>query len=67
MLYHMLTDRQTDILVARFFRTAWVSRHQKGKPLWILMKKEMMGSIDISWAICRPEYGPEFSEILEIV
>jgi len=26
-----------------FSRTTWVSRHQKGKPLWILMKQEMMG------------------------
>jgi len=26
-----------------FSRTAWVSRHQKGKPFWILMKQEMMG------------------------
>jgi len=24
-------------------RTNWVSRHQKGKPLWILLKQEMMG------------------------
>jgi len=24
-------------------RTIWVSWHQKGKPLWILMKQEMMG------------------------
>jgi len=27
-----------------FSRTTWVSQHQKGKkPLWILMKQEMMG------------------------
>jgi len=26
-----------------FSRTTWVSRHQKGKPFWILMKQEMMG------------------------
>jgi len=26
-----------------FSRTNWVSRHQKGKPLWILLKQEMMG------------------------
>jgi len=26
-----------------FSRTTWVSRHQKGKPIWILMKQEMMG------------------------
>jgi len=26
-----------------FSRTTWVSRHQKGKPLWILLEQEMMG------------------------
>jgi len=26
-----------------FPRTTWVSWHQKGKPLWILMKQEMIG------------------------
>ena len=24
------------------FRTTWVSRHQKGKPFWILLEQEMM-------------------------
>jgi len=23
--------------------TTWVSRHQKGKPIWILLEQEMMG------------------------
>jgi len=26
-----------------FFRTTRVSRHQKDKPFWILLKQEMMG------------------------
>jgi len=26
-----------------FFRTTWVSRHEKGKPFWILLEQEMMG------------------------
>jgi len=26
-----------------FSRTTWVSRHQKDKPFWILLEKEMMG------------------------
>jgi len=26
-----------------FFQTTWVSRHQKGKPFWILLELEMMG------------------------
>jgi len=28
---------------AFFSRTTWVSRHQKGKPFWILLEQEMMG------------------------
>jgi len=26
-----------------FSRTTWVSRHQKGKPFWILLEQEMTG------------------------
>ena len=26
-----------------FSRTTWVSRYQKGKPVWILLEQEMMG------------------------
>jgi len=26
-----------------FSRTTWVSRHQKGKPFWILQEQEMVG------------------------
>jgi len=26
-----------------FSTTIWVSRHQKGKPFWILLEQEMMG------------------------
>jgi len=26
-----------------FSRTTWVSRHQKGKPFWILLEKQMIG------------------------
>ena len=40
------TDRQTDTdtrLNGLFSRTTWVSRHQKGKLFWILLKQEMMG------------------------
>jgi len=36
-----------------FSRTTWISRHQKGKSLWILMMQEMMGGSGISWTICR--------------
>jgi len=36
-----------------FSRTTWVSRHQKGKPFWILLEQEMMGGSGISWTICK--------------
>jgi len=34
-----------------FSRTTWVSRHEKVKPFWILMKQEMMGGSGISWTM----------------
>jgi len=39
-----------------YSRTTWVSRYQKGKPVWIKMRQEMMGFWDgsgISWTICK--------------
>ena len=30
-----------------------VSRYQKGKPIWILLKQEIVSGSDISWAICN--------------
>jgi len=30
-----------------------VSRYQKGKPIWILLKQETVSGSDISWAICK--------------
>jgi len=36
-----------------FSRTTWVSRHQKGKPFWILLEQEMVGGSGISWTICK--------------
>jgi len=29
------------------------SQHQKGKPFWILMTQERMGSSGVSWIICK--------------
>jgi len=54
---HTQTDRHTRLIAVpgplnyyyyyirlmAFSRTIWVSRHQKGKPLWILLEQEMMG------------------------
>ena len=31
--------------------TTRVSRHQKGKPIWILLKQETVSGSGISWAI----------------
>ena len=47
-------------LTAFFSRTTWVSRHQKGKPFWILLKQEMMGGI--SWTICK-SFAPHSRQI----
>jgi len=52
----------TCYLTAFFPRTTWVSRHQKGKPLWILMKQEMMGGSGISWTICK-SFAPRCHQI----
>ena len=49
-------------LTAFFSRTTWVSRHQKGKPFWILLKQEMMGGSAISWTICK-SFAPHSSQI----
>jgi len=43
-------------LTAFFSRTTWVSRHQKGKPFWILLEQEIMGwhtGSGISWTTCK--------------
>ena len=34
-------------------RTTWVSRQQKGIPVWILLKEETVSGSNISWAICK--------------
>ena len=34
-------------------RTTRVSRYQKGKPVWILLKQEMASGSGISWAVCK--------------
>jgi len=42
--------------------TTWVSRHQKGKPFWILLKQEMMGGSGISWTRCK-SFAPQTKQI----
>ena len=41
--YFAQSDTHTRQFNGLFSRTAWVSRHQKGKPFWILLKQEKMG------------------------
>ena len=36
-----------------FSGTSRVSRYQKGKPIWILLKQETVNGTGISWAICK--------------
>jgi len=36
-----------------FSGTTKVSRYQKGKPIWILLKQETVSGSDISWVICK--------------
>ena len=33
--------------------TTWVSRYQKVKPIWILLKQETVSGSGISWAMCK--------------
>ena len=44
-----------------FSRTTWVSRYQKGKPVWILLEQETVSGSGISWAICKS--GPRSRQI----
>jgi len=36
-----------------FYGTTRVSRYQKGKPIWILLKQETVSGSGINWAICK--------------
>ena len=36
-----------------FSGTTRVSRYQKGKPIWILLKQETVSGSGISWAVCK--------------
>ena len=62
-----LTDTDTDALLLSLLletclrdlfngplsRTTRVSRYQKGKPIWILLKQEIVSGSGISWAVCK--------------
>jgi len=36
-----------------FSKTTQVSWYQKGKPIWILLKRETVSGSGVSWAICK--------------
>ena len=47
------THTHTHLFNGLFSRTTWLSRYQKVKPIWILLKQETVGGSGISWAICK--------------
>jgi len=49
-------------LMAFFPRTTWVSRHQKGTPLWISLQQRWWGGSGISWTICK-SFAPRSRQI----
>jgi len=56
-------------LTARFSRTTWVSRYQKGKPIWILLKQETVISTACQTPFAPPPsqrdlLGPDLQNIL---
>jgi len=52
---HMHAHTHTHMFNDLFSKITWVSRHQKGKPFWILLKQEMMGwhQLDHMQIICN--------------
>jgi len=50
------------IRLTAFFRTSWVSQHQKGKPFWIYWSKRWRGGSGISWTICK-SFAPRSRQI----
>ena len=47
------TDTHTHPFDGPFSGTTQVSRYQKGKPIWILLKRETVSGSGISWAMCK--------------
>ena len=52
-LLHSLNNTHTQPLNGPFSGTTQVSRYQKGKSIWILLKQEIVSDSGISWAICK--------------
>jgi len=51
--YPQLSRKHTHPFNGPFSGTTRVSRYQKGKPVWILLKQETVSGSGISWAICK--------------
>jgi len=50
---HTHTHTHTQTFNSPLSGTIWVSRYQKGKPIWILLKQETVSGSSISWVICK--------------
>ena len=50
---HAHTHTNTQPFNGPFSGTTQVSRYQKGKPIWILLKQETVSGSGIRWAICK--------------
>jgi len=51
--YWQYTHTHTLLFNGPLSRTTQVSRYQKVKPIWILLKQETVSGSGISWAICK--------------
>ena len=47
----MTLCKERDLFNGPLSRTTRVSRYQKGKPIWILLKQETVSGSGISWAV----------------
>ena len=54
LLHMLLLENKTHPFNGPLSGTTRVSQHQKGKPIWILLKQETVSGSGISWAICKP-------------
>ena len=52
-LKNVITHTHTHPFNGPFSGTTRVSRYQKGKPIWILLKQETVSGSGISWAVCK--------------
>ena len=48
-----ITHTHTHTFNGPFSGTTQVSRYEKGKPIWILLKQETVSGSGISWVICK--------------